>query len=326
MPLPTFTIVMGVLTCVPFGLAVRETVKGVERPVTAEERLERELEAYRAQREARQAEWEAEEAKRATERKAKHATVISLMNGKEPATLGAAFDGAKLGGPEADAKALDDKLGQLRSLYELDLFALGDGVTFQSVFVKPTLRYDEAEEFCTTLEETLEATWGEGKSDSHLRTIWVNSALEQRAIFDKTESCELKVEKFAQVATWFDKSQQSIVPMWAVGQPAARLVALLGERATAEDTEITWNGLGIGNGIGATILRAIVRNNRIVAIIASAETDAMTQDAVYQHLEKVLGKEPETDGDAFTWKTRPPVTLEMGSQVAITIGTLPDEE
>ncbi|HEY5937526.1 MAG TPA: hypothetical protein VIU61_22925 [Kofleriaceae bacterium] len=327
MPLPTFTIVMGVLTCVPFGLAIRETVKGVERPATAEERMARELEAYRAEREARAAEWEAEEAKRETERKEKHATVIKLVHGKEPATLGAAFDGAKLGGPETDAKALDDKLGQMRSLYELDLFALGDGVTFQSVFVKPTLRYDEAEEFCTTLADSLETAWGDAKFDLHNRAIWINGPLEQRAIYDTTEGCELKIEKFAQVATWFDKSQTSIVPMWAIGQPAARLVSLLGERATADETEISWNGLGIGNGIGSTNLRAIVKNNRIVAIVASAETDAMSQDAVYQQVSKVLGKEPDLGDDSYTWKTKPPVVLETGSaQLTLTIGKLPEEE
>lgn len=327
MPLPTFTIVMGVLTCVPFGLAIRETVKGVERPVTAEERIERELAAYRAEREARQLEWEAEEAKHAIERKAKHATVISLIHGKEPATIGAAFEGAALGGPQAAAKALDDKLAQMRSLYELDLFALGDGETFQSIFVKPTLRYDEAEEFCTTLEETLGATWGEGKSDSHQRTIWINSAREQRAIYDETEGCELKIEKFAPIATWFDKSQKSIVPLWAIGQPSARLVSLLGARATADETEVSWNGLGIGNGIGSTNLRAIVKNNRIVAIVASAETDAMSQDEAYQQISKALGKEPDVGDDSYLWKTKPPVVLETGStQLTLTIGTLPEEE
>ena len=328
MPLPTFTIVMGVLTCVPFGLAVRETVKGVERPITQQERIERDLARLQVDREARELEYERTEQKLADERAAKHKTVIGMLVGKERASLGAAFDGATLGESEAKVAALGDKLEQMRSRYELDLFTLGDGQTFQSIFIKPTMRYDEAAEFCATLEQTIEGTWGDGHLDAHDRSIWLDQARGQRAVFDEGNGCELKIEKFAPLASWFSKTQESIVPLWAIGQPVKRLEALLGAaRVTTEESETSWAGLGIGNGVGATNLRAVAKNGKIVAIQASAETDSVTQDEVYQHISKLMGREPEWQDTSFVWKTKPRLELEQGSaQLTLTVGTLPDED
>jgi hypothetical protein len=327
MPLPTFTIVMGVLTCVPFGLAIRDTVKGVERPLTQEERIERDLAKFRAEREARELEYEQAEQKLADERAAKHKTAIGMLVGKERATLGSAFAGAKLGGSQDDLEALAGKLEQIRSRYELDLAALGDAHTFQSIYIKPTMRYDEAGEFCETLEETLEGAWGDGRLDANDRTIWLDQGNGQRAIFNDSDGCELTIERFAPLASWFSKGQESIVPLWAIGQPIKRLESLLGDRASAQDNGTVWAGLGIGNGIGATSLRAIVRNGKIVAIVTSAETDSTTQDELYKHISAVMGKEPEWEDASFVWKTKPRLELEQGSaQLMLTVGTLPDED
>jgi hypothetical protein len=325
MPLPTFTIVMGVLTCVPFGLAIRDTVKGVERPLTSEERLEREIRIEQAEREARQLEWEQEEAESAKLRAAKHWTAITMAVGQERATLGPLFDGATLGGPEETTKAVD--LGPLRSIYELDVVVLGDGETFRSMFMKPTMRHDEASEFCRTLEETLEKRWGDGHLDSRDRTIWIDEGRAQRAILDESDDCELTIEKLAPLTSWFGKDRESIVPLWALGQPIKRLETLLGDRASIEDNGMMWVGLGIGNGVGSTTLRAIAKNGRIVAIVASAETDSATQDEVYKHISAVMGKEPEWQDVSFVWKTKPRIELESGSaQLTLTVGTIPEEE
>ena len=326
MAVPTFTIVMGVLTCVPFGLAVRETVKGVEKPLTSEERFHLEMAKIEARRAEREAAREAEEAREEAALAAKHAQVIVTLHGPTAGTLGSAFAGVALGGPASAGNELDARLAPLRLAHELDLYALGDGVTLQSMFIKPTMHHDETSAFCTQLEESLTGAWGDAVTDRHDRQIWVNAELAQRAIFDDSDGCELKVEKYTPLARWFDRSPKSIVPLWAIGQPTTRLVASLGARATVEDHEVTWSGLGIGAGVGSTNLRAVVKDGRISAIIASAETDGETQEEVVRHISAVLRSEP-TESYSYVWKHRPRVELEGGSaQLTLTLGTLPDEE
>jgi hypothetical protein len=319
---PTPTIVLAVMTCIPFGLAIRDTVTGkYDLPPDDErdsledlgESREYEEEDYRevaARREAEESEHRAAiaefEARQESDR-AWRAELVKSLYGAELASLGSAFESITLGGAIGE--------GAVESSPDIDLMLLDDGLATHTLYIKIQ---DSADTMCSTLGRELPAAWGAPRRLTG-RSIWINNHTQTRAVFDP-RTCELRYEKLTDLASWLSKSEDSLVPLWAVGKPAQKLIDALGARtsSTIEDEQITWSVRGLGAGLGPTQMIADVKQRKIVSIVASVQTDPTTQDQVIGHVSQLTGKQPDDQG---VWKSTPGIAVETGgAQMFVKLG------
>ncbi len=300
-------IVMGVLTAIPFGLAIRQTAhKKAGADLDLEEFQDssaRDERRYAEEREAdaaRLAVERAAEARKQEELRARQKDVF----GAAPATLGKLFVGVELGAPSgsfqpesARARIEEAREYNVDVDFELDLKSL--------IAVK--IHVGSPDRTCETFKDDLEAAWGHANLTDLDRSTWI--ATGRRATFE-SQDCSLAIERFAEVPSWIGHGEK-IVPVDMLGKPAKALLDKLGPTVDADDQTISWTAVGVGAGtaIGGTQLSADLVNGKIVTIRAAAEMDAPTRDELSAHLTKLFGPtKPSADGEADTW-ARPPIEL-----------------
>jgi hypothetical protein len=336
--LPRSTIVLAIATCIPFGLAIRDTATGkYDFELDDDEALDRfghddddddededEDEDYRDTAARLEAEdrlnriaFAEFEAQREADRLQRSALVQSLY-GAEVASMGSAFDKVILGARVGHSS--------VTSTSSVDLMLLDDGIATHTLFIKIEREADgatiNASSICAGIDRSLRDAWGQHRSLND-RRIWINEPAAQRAVYDP-ETCELRYEKITTIDAWLSKAETSLVPMWAVGRPAKKLLEVLGERtsSTLEDDEITWAVRGLGAGTGPTQLVADVRAGKVVSVFASVETDFETQAAIADRVNELTGKQADDNG---VWKSAPRISMETGSiQMFLTIGQRPE--
>ncbi|MBA3455081.1 MAG: hypothetical protein H0T42_18470 [Deltaproteobacteria bacterium] len=335
MALPTSTIVMAVLTCIPFGLAIRETVNGV--PATARGEYatadssydEEEYAADNARREAEEAaEAELERLKEA--RKEERRKARQALYGAEVATLGSGFAGISLGMEEVDVRS--QTITALEAATQVDVELVWND-KLDRIFIKPhrDADADERSELCDSLETDLRDAWGRGETDDYEGRYWVHEPAGTRAslTLDTVGPCRLDIERFAMPREWANKTKLSIVPMWLVGQRVAKLREHLGplQKLETSDESVRWLRMGVGLGSGETRLEAIVVKGKVVAITATTNTLETTRDSVIEQLSSLYGTANHED-DGVHWKSRPAIKLDdyEGAGIRVTVGNLPDEE
>jgi hypothetical protein len=310
MRIPTSMIVMGVITAVPFGLAIRQTLhKGADADRELEEALDPSLK-YERESAARQAEIELTvEREREREAKEKQATrvVQRTVFGTSPATLGTLFTGIELGTVADDHHA--EQIRGAASDHHIHIDFEHD--VKQLVGVAVELGGYERE--CDDFVEDLRAAWGPSTSGDADHGVWFGPG--RRAQLDVAE-CKLFIERTVDVATWIGHGD-AIVPLDYVGKPVKALVAKLGPTVDADETMMAWQQVGVGNGgSGLTTLTAELANGKIVALTASANVDMATRAEVEDRLTKLYGtpKEAPESGASLRWTGRPPVELSITSR------------
>jgi hypothetical protein len=323
MPLPTSTIVFALVTCVPFGLAIRDTVTGKYQ--VPEIVLDEDRDSYEGEdedemfEEDRRALLEEQLRKSDLERTMLQNAVNGLI-GEGDASLGTTFDGLILGTSPAENAEVESRLDELRYTNNLEVTLLRDGETVHSISIRPERANRQA--VCDALEQRLDEQWGDGEERGTDRRVWLDEASQQRALFDRS-GCELRFEKSSSLAQWLDRSESSLVPMWAIGQPAQKLIDTLGDHASVTSFEIEWTVRGIGAGAGTTQITAEVRKNKVVSLFVSVETDPATQQRLVAHINELTGKDPQDD--ALVWKSNPPIEMHEGAlQMFLTIGKRPE--
>ena len=331
MALPTSTIVMAVLTCIPFGLAIRDTVTGkttAHRDVDDDsDDSESEYNAEYAAAEARREAEEAATARLDQVRQEQLRTARRTLFGAEVATLGTGFRSITLGMPEADLRSEEITALEIAASVDVDLLTY-DKVAWIAIKPQRSATGDESSELCSTLGEELQDAWGRGQTDDSERRYWVNAATGTRASLD-SEDCELRFERFVAPTAWVTKTRTSIVPIWLVGQSIAKLRQHLAGRTEFEDadTSARWLGLGVGAGSGEARFEAFLAKGKVVALTASADTLDATYEEVIAQLTALYGR-PLEDDDGTYWKSRPMIRIDThdGAGVAITVGQIPVED
>jgi hypothetical protein len=332
MALPTSTIVMAVLTCIPFGLAIRDTVNGkVPAPRDdGDSDYAGDSDDYVAEYARAEALREAEEAE--TERleqqeQERLRTARRDLFGAEVATLGSGFRGISLGMPESEMRS--EAFTALEVATRVDIEPLAND-KLDWIMIKPDrdASEDESSELCDKLGRDLQEAWGRGQTEDYERRYWVNPTTGTRAWL-QPEECQLSFERFAEPKAWVTKTKTSIVPIWLVGQSIAKLREHIGTRAEFEDTEssVRWLGLGVGTGSGEARFEAFLAKGKVVAITAATSTFETTRDEVTELLTAMYGP-PIDDDEGVHWKSRPVIQLtdHDGAGIALTIGKLPDDE
>jgi len=334
MALPTSTIVMAVLTCVPFGLAIKDTVSGTEtkhrdrdswESDSDDDDRDTDYDAEYARAQAATEAAEAEEERLEQLKTEKQSAARRTLFGAEVATLGSGFSGIKLGMPEDDMRtevstALEERTGMRVAL-------LANG-TLDWITVSADPDDDDTYSLCSKLRTEIQAAWGNGITEDYDTRYWINPTTGTRASL-RSEGCVLSFERYAAPKDWITKTPTSMVPVALVGQSVKKLAEHIGTRSEIEpeETSVRWLGLGVGAGIGEARFEAIYLKGKVVAIVTTVNTLEATRDEVIEQLTALYGKPVEDDEGGYRWK-RPAITLDdyEGAGIRLTAGTVPTEE
>lgn len=285
MRIPPSAIVMALVVAVPFGFAVRDTLKGNDAQ-TKQEREEAEMRAEEAKLQAAQAEEEQaqyeREKKLAAEREQMFATVI----GKQPATLGERFGGAQVGDKAPDD--FDEKLGAMDTVLDVTNHGLqlrGDG-TIASV----SFTFGDAH--CDRVREILKATWGPATLADDL---WIDRPHQRRASLTGL-LCVLHFDQIVDDAAWVKAALPKII-----GKTPAQAKKLLGmPTVPLDEPTLSWFLPGPPAGHDSTELRADVTDGKITLTSATATVTQTEALAIIDAIGKHLGK-PATNQDGTIW-------------------------
>jgi hypothetical protein len=337
MALPTSTIVMAVLTCVPFGLAIRDTVNGPPAVVRGDDSdygdMDDEEEVdYAAENARREAEEAAEAAEEQLEEAKKEQRRVSRRSlfGAEVATLGSGFSGISLGMAESEIRLTTIRTLETETAVDVELLSNG---TLDWILVKAEedSSEDDSEELCSGLGQDLKDAWGAGQTEDYDSRVWVNPTTGTRASLANVDGCRLSFERFAASKDWVTKAQTSVVPLWLVGQPIKKLREHLGTRSELDESEpsVRWLGLGVGFGSGEARFEAHYVKGKVVAVVATTNTFDATRDEVAAQLTSLYGAPVQDDDGNLLWKkSKPVIQLDdyEGAGIRLTAGKVPDSE
>ena len=303
MRIPKSTIVMTLVTAVPFGLAIRDTLRHKD-PLSYINAMDDRYDAERdPELEAQLAKDEAERAASEAAHKAAVATARGALFGPSAGSMGRMFADVKLGDPTASAMQM---YGTLRT------DGANIGVDFEYVGGKLNAVAVKLLEECDDFGDALDAAWGGG-------SVWMNADSSVRASLDRS-ACTLRFERFADAESWL-----KAMPLAMFGKNADAFRAQLGDRVTdADESGFGWRDIGVGTGTGETTYEAVVQRGKLVGLTASAQIDVQTSDEILLAMKKQFG-EPTVDdtGTIFTWKRKSmPIQLELsGDHVLLQIGS-----
>jgi hypothetical protein len=316
MRIPPSVIVMSVVTAIPFGLGVRDTLG--HKDVSADQYDDLDFGAKRSSREL--AEYEAEARREAIEREEKSKERIARLDQlfrAQPAQMGTLFDGVILGAgagsfqPEDVRRRIEHATrdGFISVEFDADAKALnGIDITVGNDY--------ESTDACSELEKKLDAKWG--SSTNH---AWLDPSIRQRASFD-SEGCKLRFERYLEPTDWV-----AALPITAVGMSVEKLKQTLGDYDDSGDpAHIYWNGPGTGYGHGPTRYDAYFAGGKIRSVQATADADFDSTLAVREAISAKLKAQPKSEGDdyyqVYSWKKRVPVELETSdrNRFTVTIG------
>jgi hypothetical protein len=310
MRIPPSVIVMSVVTAVPFGLGVRDTLK--HKDVTAEEYDGLDFGEGRSARERSREleEYEAEARREQLEREAKSKERIAQLDqlvGAKPAQMGSLFDGIVLGAGAGSFQPENVRLrienatrdGFMSVSFDADAKALN------GIDVIVGSDYDSSDA-CEELLKKLDAKWG-----SPTNNAWLDPATHQRASFD-TDSCKLRFDRYVEPTDWV-----AALPIAAVGSSTAKFTAqLTAGDVDQNDERVVWTSPGVGYGKGPSHYEAWITNGKVTGFTMSGDSDFDTILAVRDAMSAKLKAQPKKTADeydaeysTYEWKRRPYVRL-----------------
>jgi len=289
MRVPTSAIVMTLIVAVPFGFAIRDSLKGndAQTALDDEETQMREAEAkYKAQEVAeQQAQYEREKQDKADREK-----MYKQLIGADKATLGAMFDGASVGAqPPAE---FEDKLAE--AVAKLDNTGENFGLQLQGDGRIASVSFPIGEAHCDDIKPVLAAAWGEAPDD-----IWIDLAHKRRASLSGL-LCVLHFDQIVDDATWVKNAMPRLV-----GKTPQQAAKLLGQPTVPlDDPTLSWYLPGPPNGHDSTELSADIDEGKIVAITTSVTVTDDQARALIEQVGKQLHAPPVKDdyGDIYNWE------------------------
>jgi hypothetical protein len=326
MRIPPSVIVMSVVTAVPFGLGVRDTLKN--KDVTADEYGDLDFGDRRSARERARAleEYEAEERREALDREEKSRARVAQLDqliGDRPAQMGTLFDGITLGAGAGSFQPENVRLRIESASRDGFLSVVFDADTKALNAVSTTIYSDyDTSDVCEKLEDKLGQKWGRATNNA-----WLDAAAHQRATLDK-ESCQLRFERFVSPTDWV-----AALPLNAIGMSADKYAAQLqAGDVEQEDDRMYWTTPGLGYGKGVSRYEAFLVNDKIVGVQVTADSDFDSILAVRDAISAKLKAQPKKTSDDYDtqhstleWKRRVPVTLDTTGtdKFTVTVGKIP---
>jgi hypothetical protein len=322
MRIPPSVIVMSIVVAVPFGLAIKDTVKHDDPQSRAEREAKREADEFEAEQRVHEAEEAKALAEKTKQQKARHDELAGLF-GQTPASLGPTLGGITLGdNPDAtvlsrlESSALPIRLERDPS----------DHIMAVTIALGTNYGEDDSADDCNTVKDHLTSLWGHDENYT-----WHDAPQRQRVSIHGSD-CVVRIELYFEANDWLKH-----IPMNLVGKTVAQAIAqpmlaaptdLPTDSPDSSDQSVSWRLPGLGRGNQPTTLQAVVSGKRIVATVATTVLAAEDGDAFIAAATAALhGKPHHEDGETtYTWKRTPQVTIELdGTAMTMTIGKLPME-
>ncbi|MDX2088556.1 MAG: hypothetical protein SFX73_11940 [Kofleriaceae bacterium] len=333
MRIPRSTIVMAVLTCIPFGLAIRDYVSGKDtRPTLSEDAVDvvdsdsvKDYEEYERERR----EQDAREEARLEERKKELKGALATLLGKQVANPGTAFGSIKPGITDSELAKDDQHTTELRKLTrDVGLSLELDDSTgiLTTIMLSPRDSASDSDTICEVLTASVENWPGAEEIDDV--QVWIDPTTGMRAEYTHGyDTCALVFRRYVPADKWFAK-KDGLVPVAMIGQPVAKLVRSLEPQRvdlSNAEYEIAWTAPGLGNGYNATSFLAYIAKGKVAAVSARTYVPYETHEQVQAQLVKAYGEPKEDDEGALVWK-KPALQLTYGdSTTHLLVGTVPEE-
>ena len=297
MRIPTSVVVMSILTAVPFGLAIHDSLRGPPVAEPATPTLEEQDAAFLTQQRHEQAELETREARRATQRALLRHLYVN--------------DKQFLWGYRVDEPGITVH-------YQLD----------------GTIQVELTDELmCDELARELHDEWGPGSIEGGDR-LWLDPPgfAGQRVPLVEGD-CKLDYDRYTRTDAMITTAADSIVPVAAIGSDARRFSARLAELETTvhplqaasgnripDGDFVSWSAPGLGAGSGRTELKAMTRRGKIAQLFASGTASDTTLDELEASITASFGQSaPDAHDDRLRrWASSPPIAL-MRSPAGYTI-------
>ncbi len=326
MRIPRSVIVMGLVTAVPFGLGIRDTL--TKKPAAAEKEWDG-LGSFaegksRAERERELAAYEEEMRREAAEREERSKARLAKLDelyGSQPASMGVALDGLELGGAANPPGHVQRRIDEVNR-DGLAWISLDGTTTLDAVQVVIHDDY-ETTDACDKLNEALLAAWGHS-----VNGVWLDTAKHQRATLTNDDSCELRFERYLEPIDFVAE-----LPLSAIGKQADAFAQQLGEAADYDGDRIYRQLPGVGAAKARTRIEIFTERGRIAGFTATSGADFDSLTAIRDALSARLKAKPtqssdEENADAAVWEWkngRTPVSLvQTGVDTfSMTVGKLP---
>ena len=275
MRIPPSVFVMSLVTAVPFGLAVRDTLHPhkTRAEIAADNEQQYELDMQKQEAADRQAEEQ------------RKATVMKGLLG-DKGKLGAYFDGIAIGAPVAQAEAIHDRTLNTADIVTFEYDAGSDGMV-------KSLRLESGGDSCAELGTAIHAAWGP-------QTEWLDEPAHTRVHFDETE-CTLAFDRYVDLEHFVDKTLTASIPVAALGKTLDQIPGL------DEDDHLAAPGL-VNTGAQVDVRFTTDDAGKIVGVSASFSADADADATIRARLDKLFGKgKLDADTSEWDWKGKPPV-------------------
>lgn len=296
MRIPPSAIVMTLVVGVPFGLAVRDTLKGNDAQ-TQQEREEAEMRADEAKLQANQAAEEQAQYEREKKLNAEREQTFATVIGKEPATLGERFGGAQVG-----AKASDD-LDQLLGTMDTVLDVTNHGLQLRGDGTIASVSFTFGDTHCEKMRQIVQAAWGPATVAGE---IWIDRVHHRRASLGGL-LCVLHFDQIVEDTAW----AKAALPKLIGKDPAQAQKQLGTPTVPLDEPTLSWFLAGPPGGRDSTELSAEVDDGKIVSTRVVATVTPEESVSIVDALAKQIGK-PGTKvdyGNVWTWD-KPSVTVE----------------
>lgn len=290
MRIPPSAIVMTLLVGMPFGFAVRDTLKGND-PKSEQEREEaharaEEQKAHDEEIKEQAAQYEREK-KLVEERRSTLATLI----GTTPGTLGARF-GAQVG--DHAPEDFDAKLSEVDHVQDHLEDGANHGLQLRGDGRITSVSFTVGSEHCSELRDVVEKAWGVQSRD-----VWIDSSHHRRASLSGL-LCVLHFDEYADDPVWV----KSVMPP-LIGKTPAQAQQLLGKPTVPlDEPTLSWYLPGPQIGRDSTELRADVFDGRISSITATTNTDSDEAVRLLEAMAKHLGGPWEGGAGTYEWPKR----------------------
>ncbi len=283
---PSSVIVLPLILAVPFGLAIRDSLKGSD-PASEEERAKREHGELEVREHDQQIAAERDQYERAKQVEQERGVQLASLIGKEPVSLGSAFGSPQLG--VATTIEVDHAVDQLLLDHQ--------GVTgLDGKLVSYTFSIDG--EQCPALRAQLATAWGHGDSvvGADDLVVWVDPANHWRAAIRRADLvCVVDFTRTVEDSAWVEGAFPKVL-----GKTLPQAEKLLGPLTNPEIP--LWYLAGSPAGHDATTLEAQLESGKLTGTSASAAMSEEDAAAIVKLVTKRLGKPPAHDAPAeWSW-------------------------
>ena len=302
MRIPTSSIVLGLVTCVPFGLAIRDSLEHKD-PLADLEPSDEPPAVDDAEFQAQLARDEAERMAQEQQAKMKAEAARMGLFGLKPAQLGPMFLDVTLGEP------MDVAMQHYGTLQTTDA---NIGLDFGYANNKLSRISISLLDQCGTFAAKVNRAWGDSVNGG-----WMSPEGKQRALLDPV-GCTLVFEPTLDASAWI-----AALPIAAIGHPADTLSAKV-ELGDTDDSGFWWNDVGLGVGVAGTHYTAYVKNGKLLGFEATVESDPTTTGALVTALRGQRGAPKTDDTGMMTFSGKPTMELQLtDGHVNLFVGKLP---